>query len=50
MVKQADECDIPIIEEILLDAVNWMSENAMQNQWNALNVKWSNLSKSYKSK
>jgi GNAT superfamily N-acetyltransferase len=47
MVKQADEHDIPIIEEILLDAVNWMSESGLQNQWNESNVKWSNLSKSY---
>lgn len=48
MVKQANECDIPIIEEILLDAVNWMSINGLQNQWNESNVKWSNLSKSFK--
>lgn len=48
MVKQANECDIPIIEEILLDAVNWMSKSGLQNQWNESNVKWSNLSKSYK--
>lgn len=48
MVKQADEYDIPIIEEILLDAVNWMSKSGLQNQWNESNVKWSNLSKSYK--
>ncbi|MDF2905253.1 MAG: hypothetical protein K0R34_574 [Herbinix sp.] len=48
MVKQAVENDIPIIEEILLDAVSWMSESGFQNQWNESNVKWSNLSKSYK--
>lgn len=48
MVKQADEYDIPIIEEILLDAVNWMAESGLQNQWNESNVKWSSLSKSYK--
>lgn len=48
MVKQADEYEIPIIEDILLDAVNWMSESGLQNQWNEMNVKWSNLSKSYK--
>lgn len=48
MIKQANEYDIPIIEEILLDAVNWMSESGLQNQWNESNVKWSNLSKSYK--
>lgn len=48
MVKQANECDIPIIEEILMDAVNWMSINGLQNQWNESNVKWSNLSKYFK--
>lgn len=48
MVKQADEYDIPIIEEILLDAVNWMAKSGLQNQWNESNVKWSNLSKFYK--
>jgi Acetyltransferase (GNAT) family. len=48
MVKQAAECDIPIIEEILLDAVNWLSKSGLQNQWNESSVKWSNLSKSYK--
>jgi len=48
MVRQADECDISIIEEILLDAVNWMSKNGLPNQWNESNVKWANLSKSYK--
>ncbi|MBP1756048.1 MAG: hypothetical protein H6Q59_2446 [Firmicutes bacterium] len=48
MVKQADENDIPIIEEILLDAVNWMSKRGEPNQWNETNVKWSILSKSYK--
>ena len=48
MVKQADKGDIPIIEEILLDAVNWMSKIGLQNQWNESNVKWTNLSKSIK--
>ncbi len=48
MVKQANECDIPIIEEILLDAVNWMSKSGLQNKWNESNVRWSNLSESYK--
>lgn len=47
MIKKADECEIHIIEEILLDAVNWMSENGLQNKWNESNVKWTNLSKSY---
>ena len=48
MVKQADEHDIPVIEEILMDAVLWMSKSGLQNQWNESNVKWSNLSKSYR--
>lgn len=48
MIKQADEHDIPIIEEILFDAVNWLSKSGMQNTWNESNVKWSSLSKYYK--
>jgi GNAT superfamily N-acetyltransferase len=47
MVKQAKEQDIPIIEEILTDAVHWMIKSGLQNQWNESNVKWSDLSKSY---
>lgn len=47
MVKQAGENDIPIIEEILLDAVNWMSQNGLQNQWNESNIRWAILAKSY---
>jgi hypothetical protein len=30
MIKQADESDIPVIEEILLDAVNWLSKSGMK--------------------
>ena len=48
MVKQAQECDIPIIEEILMEAVNWMYESGLPNQWNESNVKWNSLSKAYK--
>ncbi len=47
-IKQADVGDIPVIEEILLDAVAWMADCGLQNQWNESNVKWSVLSKSYK--
>jgi GNAT superfamily N-acetyltransferase len=47
MVKQAIEQDIPIIEEILVDAVHWMIKSELQNQWNESNVKWHNLSMSY---
>ena len=32
MVKQAEELEIPIIEDILLDAVNWMEKNGLQNK------------------
>ena len=42
MVKQATEKDIPVIENILLDAVQWMD-----HQWEAENVKWNHLSKYY---
>ena len=31
MIKQANESDVPTIEEILLDAVNWLSKSGMQN-------------------
>lgn len=48
MIKQADERDISIIEDILLDSVSWMSERGLQNQWNESNVRWSNLSRNYK--
>ena len=48
MVKQANKNDIPIIEEILLDAVNWMHSNGLENQWDKSNIKWFNLSKQYK--
>lgn len=34
MIKQAEEHDTLVIEEILLDAVMWMEENKLQNQWN----------------
>ena len=47
MIKQADENDIHAISEILLDAVNWMKNNKLQNQWNEDNIKWNSLSKSY---
>ncbi|BCN32304.1 GNAT family N-acetyltransferase [Anaeromicropila herbilytica] len=48
MIIQAKENDIPIIEEILLDAVKWMTKTGLQNQWNETNIKWTNLSKSYR--
>lgn len=48
MIKQADENDIPVIEEILLDAVNWLSKSGMQNTWTESNVKWTELSNFFK--
>lgn len=48
MIKQANENDFLVIEEILLDAVNWMKTNELQNQWNENNIKWNSLSKEYK--
>ena len=47
MIKKAKEKDISVIEEILLDAVNWLSKNGMQNTWNESNIKWAELSKSF---
>lgn len=47
MIRQANENDIPVIEEILLDAVNWLSTSGMPNTWNESNIKWTNLSKSF---
>lgn len=48
MIKQAEEKDILIIEMILLDAVNWMKEKGLQNQWNENSIKWDLLSKDYR--
>ena len=47
MVKQAEQKDIPIIEEILLDAVNWLQSIGMDNKWTNRSVLWENLSKEY---
>jgi len=46
-IKQANEADIHTIESILLDTVNWVSDMG-QPLWNAEDVIWSKLSKSYK--
>lgn len=48
MIKQADENDIPAIEQILSDAVLWMRKNQLQNQWTEESIKWSSLSKDYR--
>ena len=45
-IKQANENDIPVIEDILLDAVNWL-ESINQPLWNAEQIKWERLSKQF---
>lgn len=45
-IKQAKTEDIPIIENILLDTVNWLNE-MKQPLWGAGEVSWDALSKSY---
>ena len=45
-IKQADTNDIPAIEEILLDAVNWL-ERINQPLWNQAQVTWERLSKQF---
>jgi len=45
-IKRAQDDDIPVIESILLDTVNWL--NAMgQPLWGADEVTWDALSKNY---
>ena len=45
-IKRAQEGDIPVIESILFDTVNWL--NAMgQPLWDADEVTWGALSKNY---
>ena len=46
-IKQATQSDIPVIESILLDAVNWLNEMG-QPLWGIEEVKWSALSKKHK--
>ena len=45
-IKQAKTDDIPIIENILLDTVNWLNEME-QPLWGAGEVSWDVLSKNY---
>jgi len=45
-IKQAKTEDIPVIENILLDTVNWLNEME-QPLWGALEVSWDALSKNY---
>ena len=45
-IKQASEADLPILESILLDTVNWLNEMD-QPLWGIEDVKWSVLSKKH---
>jgi len=46
-IKQARESDIPVLENILLDTVNWLCEMD-QPLWGAVDVRWDALSKKYR--
>jgi len=46
-IKQAQENDIPILENILLDTVNWLNEMG-QPLWGVNEVTWDALSKNYR--
>lgn len=46
VVRQANDADISVVEDILLSAVNWMESNGFP-QWGVENVKWENLSKHF---
>jgi hypothetical protein len=43
-IKKASEADIPLLENILLDTINWLNEMG-QPLWGANEVKWAALSK-----
>lgn len=47
IIRQASHKDIPIIEEILLDAVDWMDRNGL-HQWERQAVQWETLSMYYR--
>ena len=46
-IKQAQEPDIPVLESILLDTVNWLNE-INQPMWGNEDVKWEKLSRQFK--
>lgn len=48
MIRVAMESDTAVIEDILLDAVEWMQEKNLSNLWTRQNIKWKVLSQSYK--
>ena len=45
-IKQARDGDIPVIESILLDAVNWLNAKG-QPMWGVDEITWDALSKKY---
>ncbi|WP_167954878.1 GNAT family N-acetyltransferase [Anaerosporobacter faecicola] len=47
MIVQATEREIPVIEEILGDVVDWMEREGIPNLWNRTNIRWEKLSKNY---
>ncbi len=47
IIKQAHENDIPIIEEIMIDVVNFL-DSIGQPQWERQNVSWQGLSRYFK--
>lgn len=46
-IKQAQECDIPVIESILADTVRWLKDTG-QPIWGEEEVKWPTLSQKYR--
>ena len=46
IIKQSGAEDIPVIENILLEVVNWL-ESINQPLWNPAQVKWERLSKQF---
>ena len=46
IIKQMQDNDIPLLESILLDTVNWLNEMG-QPLWGANEVTWNELSKNY---
>lgn len=47
-IRQACMADIPTIEGIFLDVIQWMKRESLENQWNEANTRWEELAKNYK--
>jgi N-acetylglutamate synthase-like GNAT family acetyltransferase len=47
IIRQATEKDIPVVESILLDTINWLKE-IEQSLWSSESVTWEALSKKHK--